>query len=247
MRRLDDLLLLSGNDIPFPEARITIHQPTLKEIAYIGEEAFYTGCEFLNFSKNTLNIEDKKVLDEFTDFDILLKLVMENNQSMRKNIVYIHLVLSLIFPDYSIKIDKRGIVLSKQNEEDCIINNDNYKDFTKILVSIFCLKKNANEDFNPAGEMSKQIAEKLKQRHKKLAEKDKTNSDRISILNRLVSILAVGEQKDMNSLLNYTIYQLEDEYQRFELKVYNDMNFQAKLAGAKDLKEPEDWMKDIHL
>jgi hypothetical protein len=25
-----------------------------------------------------------------------------------------------------------------------------------------------------------------------------------------------------------------------------DVFFKARLAGAKDLKEPEDWMKDIH-
>ena len=43
----NDLLLLSGNDIPFYGAQVSIHQPTIKEIAYIGEEAFYTGCEFL--------------------------------------------------------------------------------------------------------------------------------------------------------------------------------------------------------
>ena len=49
---MDELLLLSGNDIPFPEARITIHQPKLREIAFIGEEAFFTGCELLNFSKD---------------------------------------------------------------------------------------------------------------------------------------------------------------------------------------------------
>lgn len=36
----NDLLLLSGNDIPFMEAQITIHQPTIKEIAYIGRKYF---------------------------------------------------------------------------------------------------------------------------------------------------------------------------------------------------------------
>ena len=41
---LNDLLLLSGNDIPFTGAQLTIHQPTIKEIAYVGEENFYTGC-----------------------------------------------------------------------------------------------------------------------------------------------------------------------------------------------------------
>ena len=33
---LNKLLLLSGNDIPFVEAQMIIHQPSLKEIAYVG-------------------------------------------------------------------------------------------------------------------------------------------------------------------------------------------------------------------
>ena len=59
----NDLLLLSGNDIPFYGAQVSIHQPTIKEIAYIGEEAFYTGCEFLRFSKDKLTEEDRNSLE----------------------------------------------------------------------------------------------------------------------------------------------------------------------------------------
>ena len=56
---INDLLLLSGNDIPFIPAQITIHQPTIKEIAYLGEDTFFTGVQLLNFSKNILSEEDK--------------------------------------------------------------------------------------------------------------------------------------------------------------------------------------------
>ena len=35
MEELDELLLLSGNDIPFPDARLNVHQPRIKEIALI--------------------------------------------------------------------------------------------------------------------------------------------------------------------------------------------------------------------
>jgi hypothetical protein len=41
---LSNLLLLSGNDIPFIEANLTIHTPTIKEIGFIGEDDFYIGC-----------------------------------------------------------------------------------------------------------------------------------------------------------------------------------------------------------
>lgn len=44
----------------------------------------------------------------------------------------------------------------------------------------------------------------------------------MSILSRYISILAVGERKDINDLMNYTIYQLMDEFNRFELKMRYD-------------------------
>lgn len=37
---VDELLLISGNDIPFLQGQVIIHQPSLKEIAYITEKTF---------------------------------------------------------------------------------------------------------------------------------------------------------------------------------------------------------------
>ena len=64
---INDLLLLSGNDIPFSEAQLIVHQPTLKEIAYIGEDSFFSGCEVLNFSKNLLPSKDRVNLENKTE------------------------------------------------------------------------------------------------------------------------------------------------------------------------------------
>ena len=75
-------------------------------------------------------------------------------------------------------------------------------------------------------------------------EKDK-NTKRISILSRYASILAVGLQKDLKGLMNYTVCQLYDEFQRFQLKVQWDAYIQARIAGAKDLDEVDNWMIDL--
>ena len=124
------------------------------------------------------------------------------------------------------------------------INKNNYEEFLEILNTIFCLKQGA-EEYNPEGQYAQRIAEKLRKRHQKLAE-DKPSEAKVSILSRYISILTIGQQKDMNSLLNYTIYQLFDEFTRFELYLSYDIYLKAKLAGAKDVKEVDDWMKDIH-
>lgn len=244
---LNDLLLLSGNDIPFEEARIIIHQPTIKEIAYIGEETFYTGCEFLKFSKDILEDQDKVNLEKYSDFEILMSIMKEKNVTIQKNKICMLMVLSLIFPDYIVTLTNDKISL-KKNEEEFFIDNNNFETFKKIVIEMFCLKGDGENtfDYNPQGEISKRIADKLKKRHQKLAEKSDNENKKVAILSKYVSILTVGQQKDMNSLLQYTIYQLFDEFKRFELKVNYDVYLQAKMAGAKDLKEVDDWMKDIH-
>lgn len=244
---LNDLLLLSGNDIPFEEARIIIHQPTVKEIAYIGEETFYTGCEFLKFSKDILEDQDKVNLEKYSDFEILMSIMKEKNVTIQKNKICMLMVLSLIFPDYIVTLTNDKISL-KKNEEEFFIDNNNFETFKKIVIEMFCLKGDGENtfDYNPQGEISKRIADKLKKRHQKLAEKSDNENKKVAILSKYVSILTVGQQKDMNSLLQYTIYQLFDEFKRFELKVNYDVYLQAKMAGAKDLKEVDDWMKDIH-
>ena len=240
----NELLLLSGNDIPFIEAQITIHQPTIKEIAYIGEEAFFTGCELINFSKNILSEQDKMNLEDKTNFDILIAILRERNAVMQKNRNCVEMVLALIFPWYTININNDGIVLEKE-EERHLINNDNFEAFKVIFNSMFSFSREETRDYNPSGDLARQIAEKFKKRQQKLSEL-KENKKKIDILSRYVSILAIGEHKDMNSLLNLSVYQLYDEFERFKLKMNYDIYFQAKMAGAKDLKEVEDWMKDIH-
>lgn len=242
---VNDLLLLSGNDIPFIGAQVTIHQPTIREIAYLGEETFFSGCEMLNFSKNLLSSEDKVNLEDKTNFDILIAILREPNAVMRQNRNCVNMVLDLIFPEYTVSLETDCIQLIK-DEEVKRIDNSNFDEFQKILIDIFEYKKDgsANADFNPSGAMAQRIADKLKKRQQKLSENKPVK--KIDILSRYVSILAVAARKDMNMLLNYTVYQLFDEFKRTQLKEASDMYIQAKMAGAKDLKEVEDWMQDIH-
>ena len=46
------LALMAGIDIPIPECQIILHQPTIKEIAYLGESNFFTGVQCLCLQKN---------------------------------------------------------------------------------------------------------------------------------------------------------------------------------------------------
>ena len=245
MGKWNDLLYLSGNDIPLAIAALNIHQPRLKDIAIIGEENFYSGVEFLKFDKDILSEEDKIHLENKSNFEVLIAIMNEQNMTIQKQRTQIEMVLALLFPDYIIEI-KSNYISFIQNNEESKIDNTNYEEFKKILKHMFCLDSDREDgsEYNPAGDMAKRIADKLKKRHQKIAQTQ--DGGKISILEKYVSILAVGEQKDMNSLLNYTVYQLFDELKRYQLKLAWDIHLKAQLAGAQNLQEVEDWMKDLH-
>ena len=240
---LDELLLLSGNDIPFYKAQISIHQPQLKEIGYIGEENFHIGSHFLIFSKDNLPSEDKVNLEDQSDFDIFMSIM--NSREQAKHKVDAMMVLALLFPKARIQVEKDKILL-QLDEYSSSINKDNYDEFKSIINEIFCLNSSESDSFNPADDIAKKIAEKIKKGQQKRQKKKEGEVGKLSIYSQYVSVLSVGLKKDMNELLKYTVYQIRDEYKRFTLKQDFDIYLKAKLAGAKDLEEVENWMENIH-
>lgn len=241
---VNDLMLLSGIDIPFPQAQIVIHQPTIKEIGLIGEESFYSGCGALNFSKNSLSSEDRIALKDFTDFEILMSMINNKSFNTQQTRIDILMILTLLFPDYQIKISQQEINLIKEGESH-LINSGNFEEFKKILTAMFCLKgKGSETEYNPSGDKAREIIEKLNKRKQKLAEQN--GDQKVSVLNRFASILAIGQKQDLNEILDYTVYQLFDQFDRFTLKEQFDIHLKAQLAGARDLGEIEDWKKDLH-
>lgn len=247
----NSLLLFSGNDIPFIEARLLVHNPTIKEISFIGEDNFFAGRELINFSKNNLTEEDKINLKNQTDFDIIIAILKERKAVMQKNRDCVLMILALLFPEYTIDIQNKQIVLThEKTKENAYINNDNFNAFRNLFNNLFPFELGTDsikQEFNPQGSLAKKIADKLKKARQKVAEvKTQKQNKKINILGRYISILAIGEQKDINNLFDYTVYQLLDEFKRYELKMNYDIYIQARMAGAKDEKEIEDWMQDIH-
>jgi hypothetical protein len=243
-------MLMSGIDIPFPQAQITIRQPVYKDISYIGEDMFFLGCEMLNFSKDLLSEEDKINLENKTNFDVLMSIIGDNNKnpSIQKNKLSAIMLLSLVFPDYKIRFKNGRIELDKEGEETHRIDNSNFESFKEIIVQMFCLDKQNGDTptYNPGGKKAAEIAAKLQKGRAKAAQAKGEKKKEIKILARYVSILSVGLKMNINSFNNYTVYQLYDNFQRFEKEYQFDIYLRAKMAGAKDLKEADNWMDELH-
>lgn len=243
MTKVNELLLLSGNDIPFRMGRCSIHQPRISEISYIGEEAFQIGSRFLLFNKDNLQMEDKTGLEGQSNFNIFMSVM--NSAESAKHKTDAMLVLTLMFPNAKVKINKDKILLQLENFESSV-NEYNFDEFQDIIRQMFCLDTMAGDSqYNPADALASKIAEKFKKRQQKLADMS-GEKQKINIFNQYISILAVGLRKDINDLMQYTVYQLMDEFERFRMKQDFDMYIKAKMAGAQDLEEVKNWMENIH-
>ena len=229
------LSLMTGIDIPIPECHLILHQPTIKEISYIGEKAYFTGAQCLCL--NSSMYEGRE-----TNFSIFMKLMKEARAKDKKENV--KSVLTLLFPNYNIIFTPRSILFN-QNEESFIIDEGNFEDLQKILGEVFCLKENNQQSFNPGNSAAKEIANKLmRARQRVAAEKGEVSG---SVLTQYSSILAIGlNSMSLQDVIELTVFQLYDLVERFQLHLAWDIDTKSRLAGGKPDGKPEDWMKVIH-
>ena len=237
------LALMCGIDIPIPELQTTIHQPTIKEISYIGEQEFFIGLQTISINKNMLTW-GKSVLESTTNFQIFMTIMKEQETKDKKEAV-INL-FQLIFPGSQVIFTPISILLNKEGQQ-ILVDKNNFDILQEIIKKIFCVNSGPMDQatFNPADEKARQIAEKLMRGRQRVAEqKGETNS---SAFGRYLSILTIGlNAMPLSEAVNLTMYQLYDLVERYTLYLNWDLDIRTRLAGGKPDSKPDDSMKNIH-
>ena len=237
------LALMCGTDIPVPELKTTIHQPTIKEISYIGEQEFFIGLQTLSINKNML-AQGNSVLESTTNFQIFMTIMKEQETKDKKDAV-INL-FQLVFPDSQVIFTPMSILLNKEGQQ-TLVDENNFDILQEMIKQIFCVNSGPMDQatFNPADEKARQIAEKLMRGRQRVAEqKGETNS---SAFGRYLSILTIGlNAMPLSEAMNLTMYQMYDLVERYTLYLNWDLDIRTRLAGGKPDSKPDDWMKNIH-
>lgn len=237
------LALMCGTDIPVPELQTTIHQPTIKEISYIGEQEFFIGLQTLSINKNML-AQGNSVLESTTNFQIFMTIMKEQETKDKKDAV-INL-FQLIFPGIQVIFTPVSILLNKEGQQ-ILVDENNFDILQEIIKQIFCVNSGPMDQatFNPADEKAREIAEKLMRGRQRVAEqKGETNS---SAFGRYLSILTIGlNAMPLSEAMNLTMYQMYDLVERYTLYLNWDLDIRTRLAGGKPDSKPDDWMKNIH-
>ena len=154
------LALMCGIDIPIPECQLIVHQPRIKEIAFIGEQDFFVGAQCLCLNK-TMFVEDKNVLLNTNNFQIFMAIMQEKETKDKKDSVL--QVLSLLFPNYKPLITPVSLLLNSSQGDSIIIDDNNFEMLQEVFRAIFCSNEGPmdQQTFNPANDKAKEIAEKI--------------------------------------------------------------------------------------
>lgn len=237
------LALMCGTDIPIPECQIVVHQPSINEISYIGEQDFFAGIQTLCLNKSMF-VQDESDLENTNNFQIFMT-IMQNKEAAEKK-KSVQQVFTLLFPTQKLIITPRSLILTGGDAQ-CLIDESNFEYLQAALTDICCLKTGPMDQqaFNPVNNKAKEIAQKLMRgRERVAAQKGQSN---VSIFTQYLSILTIGSQtmslKDCGDL---TMFQLYDLVERYRLFVNWDIDIRLRLAGGKPDSQPDDWMKNLH-
>lgn len=237
------LALMTGIDIPYPPLQLIFHSPTVKEIAYMGEQDFFTAAQYLCIDKNSIS-QDEKVLSNLSNFQILMK-VLEQSSGREKRET-IQTLLTLLFPKQQVLIMPRSInIIDKDNVR--MIDDSNFDDFQSVIKKILCmsnLSQGRNIVYNPQGKKAREIAAKIMKGRQKIAAQKADSSG--SVLTRYLSILQIGAQIPLSESMEYNLFQLFDQVERYSAYVEWDTDLRVRLAGGSPDKQVESWMRNLY-
>ena len=237
------LALMCGIDIPVPECQLVLHQPSIKEIAFLGEQDFYAGVSTLCLNKSLFEQGDS-VLESVSNFEIFMKLMSEPEAADKK--VAVQQALMLFLPNTKVSFTPRSLLLSS-NGNISMVDESTFEYLQEAVRTICCLKSGpgSQQSFNPANKLAKEIADKLMRgRQRVAAQKGEENS---SLISRYVSALTIAvPSMSLQNLISLTLFQLYDLVERYGLYMAWDLDIRSRLAGGKPEEKPDDWMKNIH-
>ena len=237
------LALITGADIPIPECQLVLHQPTIKEIAFMGEHEFFVGVQTLTLHKSMFMDKDKGVPESITNFQIFMTIVNGKETADKKEIV--KQLFLIIFPKYKVLFTPNSILFQDDNSNH-MVDASNFESLQEILRMVFCVNSTDmdKQAFNPANDAAKEIAEKLMRGRQRVAAQSGENNH--SIFSQYLSVLVIGTQLGFNELQTYTMYQIFDLMERYSLYTNWDIDLRCRLAGGKPDTQPDNWMKNIH-
>lgn len=249
---MSKLHYITGVNIPIPVLKQELHQPTIKEIALMGEEYCFSCVSVFKMSDGkqlSQKVKQEKGLNmEFSDFEAFMQLVLTEGNLNKQ----IESFFFLLFPTLS-KIVWTESTFSMQfnNTKKAIVMTPSiFQEIKNVILIMFCLDgKSQSEEFNPINDRAAKIAEKLKRHRERIAKQNQNMQEDVDdnddFLSNMISCFSAVGQIPVTDILNYTYYQLIQQFRRsMMLKSATDQIRMSVMGGLKS-EDVIDWQKPL--
>lgn len=259
MYKVEELLLMTGGEILLRDPLVKIQQPTIKQIALKGENEFFRSMnifyinpepliEFINQLKTLRKDEKEILLETITAYDNLLFMMQASTADGTDKYKIVELTQSafdLLTPEYRFNFDPQKqemSLISLKDSHSIFVDRELFMKIKNVAEQIFLLDKffgnSEKEELSPAAQ---KIADKIAESERKIKEMNGEKEEG-SYFARILSIM--GMHGDLDYLSNLTVYQLHNQFERFNLFTNYNQSVRASLAGATNV-ELVDWYKKI--
>lgn len=233
------LLLIGGLPIPIPRTPLVLQQPSAKLVAMIGEAEFYECMKFCRLTKDLYldrvkesspeRYDEAEAMDELSVF---LGLIKNSDGLLQRT----EMAMELLFPGSKVVLNDMIFTINGH-----LLTAEDFVYIQKSTSASIGLNKQAvREEFNPGNDAAKEIEAKLKMGRARIAKEkaaQKNTGDQESQgIAGYISALAIGLHLPLDTVMNYTLFQLYDQIKRFSRKQSADSALKAMIAGAKDVK-----------
>lgn len=255
IERNEIALYLSGQPVLVKECSLLLTQPTIKQIVLFGEDEFLQGVQIIAnykaYAKMVRNAQDESVdLSSYSDFQIFM-IILHQEAAIQKSV---KIFFQLVCPDYDVTFSEYMIGFSVKDDEShatiAAINPFTFDRFAEVVKNLYSMKNEKEIEYNPGNDKAKAIRDRIIEgRRRVAAQKQLTDGKNTSLYGSYASILSIGLSIDINTIYNYTPFQLYDSVLRYYAKMSWDFYQRVStmpLMDTSKMEVPEDWGRNFY-
>lgn len=202
---------------------VPIYPVSLKEIAHIGYNRFATMLRMFCLTENDVR---KLTGGNISTFPFIVSSSLNDQETMQAFLFLLS------------KITRSKVEFSK--DKMCFsggffeITKDNFSDIQEVIRLRNGLQYiDDGEDENPDNEAARRVLQRRKEERLKRRKAKIPDEESEITLEDLISILSSGLGMLMDSVMDYDLYQFNDQFNRLKIMDDYQVNIQALLHGAK--------------
>lgn len=240
---------LSGAQIRIPQCGLFVTPPTVRQVEQLGEDDFLLCVRMLSADWAFMDAVKRDVpsMKDVPDIQVILAVINSDEQAKEK----VRQFMELLCPGFDVEFTKNSINVKDPSDGTVRgqINPFNSKYFSTTVKELLWPPVKNEDAFDPANDKAREIARKLEE-GRKLREREKGKSGNGGSLFALyASVLSVGLGIDINSVYDYTPFQLYDSFDRYVKKVQYDLYMKIRttpMMSTENMEEPEHWMSGLY-